>query len=266
MLHVWLRLFQECTAADGAGINAAGTVQLLGHVPFHNCTAAKSGAAVSAGGPVDVQNMSIETQGHAGAPVDAICSSDTIRVGSLDCWKSRGCMLRGLSPTITLLQCARGEGFFNETSTTGCTRCPVKHTRLAPKAIGCTPCPNLATFVCKQGDPEGNSAVCQNPALDRMFHETATRGSLNLTKHCCAARKIVCEPDELGVPPGTMVPGLRDCSFLGLDFQGSSFRLGTAWWLGVLTSRHERQSRTVNLTRRVLGLMTARKTILILAQ
>ena len=180
MPQVWLRLLQGCTADDGAGIKAAGSVQLLGHASFHNCTAAKSGAAVSAGGPVDVQNALIETQGHAGEPVDSTYSSShTIHVDSLDCWKSRGCRLRGLSPTISLLQCARGEGFFNETSTTGCTRCPVKHTRLAPKAIGCTPCPNLTTLVCKQGDPEGNSAVCQNPALDRMFHETATRGSLN---------------------------------------------------------------------------------------
>ena len=43
-------------------------------------------------------------------------------------------------------------------------------------------------------------------------------------------RKIVCEPDELGLPPGTMVPAMQDCSDVleaqGLDSRGRT-RLDT---------------------------------------
>ena len=147
-MQMSLRFLDSCTAADGAGIYVNGKVNVSAHIVFSNCTAVKSGGAVSATGPVDVQSAVIQAEGSEDADTFST-GNHSIHIGRLDCFKSAGCRLRGRSPTVDHLQCPPGEGFDRTSKTAGCARCPVKHTRLAPAASACTPCPNMTSLGCE---------------------------------------------------------------------------------------------------------------------
>ena len=135
---------QSCSADEGGGIRASmGSVHMLGRTVLDNCTALKTGAAISAAGHVQVEATRVS--GRDDVPT-IYSSNGHIEVAQLDCAKAPGCRVAAASQELGSLTCAQGQGRFAEASSTGCATCEVKHTRLASKAEACTPCPNITSL------------------------------------------------------------------------------------------------------------------------